>query len=556
MKNTLIINLKRRGDIISTSHLANSLLVTYPDIKITLLVFEEFSDVARNISGISSVETIDRKKILTYEKNKIFSDAFALDEFFTSISEITEQKWDMVINYSNDRVSTHLVSMLEHDNFYGVKFDEYCNVVHSSEWSILFNEILTKEKFSPLSFIDSHRHNLGLAPQTNEIKLKTHEKYNSLAAKNFSKIRTANDEKCKIIGIQLLTSMQSKNISSKSIIRLIDMILENEHYVPVLLCAPSERERSFVSKINAEFNNSLISVESDFNALSSVLANIDLLITPDTVTKHAANAMNTPCLEISLGPAPMFKQGTCGLGDYVLTPNTAYREFTIKNYEERSEELDGLNDVIEAKDIFQVARHMLEQGDENAISLNDGVALYKVSADSLGRRLSFVKGATNAQNEIIRIINRQYLIQHFYNREDTGLYEDIYRFSNPPGSKEIEKWKIEITETSKILLGAIRSIIQVGPGSKGIAKDLILQIDQLISRGEKEGVCSIALKLMKGKIDSLRGTDAEKNLSEIEIYLYELKSDIQKVFNIVKAVESKIKSIRDNEIIESYRAEI
>ena len=144
MKEVLVINLKRNGDIFTTGHIIRSILKKDPNTRISLLVLKEFERAAEALKGISQIYSIDRKKILTFAKNRIFSDGFALDQLNSDLNKVMLKSWDTIFNYSNDRVSTHITTLLKGrtTKHIGIRFNDYCNVEHSNEWSIIFNDVL------------------------------------------------------------------------------------------------------------------------------------------------------------------------------------------------------------------------------------------------------------------------------------------------------------------------------------------------------------------------------------------------------------------------------
>ena len=59
MKSILIVNLRRLGDIYTTSHLINS-LTSSSNCQISTLVYKESEAAAKTIKNITNVYTIDR----------------------------------------------------------------------------------------------------------------------------------------------------------------------------------------------------------------------------------------------------------------------------------------------------------------------------------------------------------------------------------------------------------------------------------------------------------------------------------------------------------------
>ena len=192
--NILFINLKRYGDIFNMGHTIQAIKQDNPECNVSVLVFKEFVKAAQAISGIDEIYTIDREQILTFKKNQIFSDGLALNLFENEIHKLkaNDKHWDIVYNYSNDRVSTHITSLLKESStkHMGIRFNEYCNVEYSNEWAILFNDVLTQLKYSPVSFLDTYNQIASTQIRDEGIPLITKEEYNKTTHINFSEIRS------------------------------------------------------------------------------------------------------------------------------------------------------------------------------------------------------------------------------------------------------------------------------------------------------------------------------------------------------------------------------
>lgn len=548
MRDILIINLKRNGDIFTTGHIIRSLITKYPEIKISMLVLEEFKKASEAMKGIEKVYTIDRKKILTYTKNKIFSDGFALDQFSKDLSEIRSKNWDAVFNYSNDRVSTHITSLLKSKSLkhFGIRFNDTCNVEYSNEWAIVFNDLVPSVKYSPVTFIDAYMHMANLTPNRESYVLRTKQDYNEACAKNFSEIRkiesTGND--IKLVGIQLFSSSAYKNLDREQLVSLIDALYMNTNFFPILLVAPIDEEREFAASINADFNNSLVSVEADFVALNSVIMNLDLLITCDTAIKHVADLSSIPTIEISLGEAPLFKQGTINPESYIITPSVNSREFSKKAVDQ-SENLQTQHMLINTNDIMALVNNILLAETLNGYHFNKGVSVYRVNQDELGMYHVLAHGEVDTIVETERLMSRQYLIKKFTKTEDVSYYRDLQAMN----ISDVEAWstkiKEDITETSKTLLGTLRSLLQLD-NSKAKLKSFVQNLTSLISICESESqFTALPVLRFRARIEALNSSNIESSAREVEALLYELKANIQVQVEIIKSVSDYVRTAKD-----------
>jgi len=550
MKELLIINLKRNGDIFASGHIIRSFIAKYPEIKITLLVLKEFERAALNLKGLCEICTIDRKKILTYKKNKIFSDGFALEEFQKDISHVTNKTWDAVYNLSNDRVSTHLTSLLKNKSstHLGIRFNDTCNIEYSSEWAIVMNDILTSVNYAPVTFTDTYLNMANLKPASDSFVLKTKEEYNKSSAANFSEIRKleANGNDVKLIGIQLTASTDYKSLSRDQLISLIDSLYMSPNFFPILLAAPTEIERNLVSAINSEFNNSLVSVEADFLALNSVLMNLDLLITPDTAVKHLADLTNTPTIELSLGESPLFKQGSLNSDSFIITPLVSNRVFS-KKVVEKDIALQSQNMLISTDDIVALTKHILLAQDISSHDFHPGVSVYSVQNDDLGTRYELAFGSVDQNAETERLMSRQLLLKKFTGSEDLNIYNVL----TLDGTASLENWlsetKTSITEVSKGLLGTLRSLLQID-GSKNKTSLFLKNLTELLSECEIDSqFMAIPLLRFRARIEALNTSDLLESAREMEALIYELKADIQVQVDIVKTTSDYVRKSKDSQ---------
>lgn len=533
MKNILIVNLKRFGDILTTANIVNSYICENPKNKVSLLIFKEFERAAKNIANVDQIYTIDREKFLTLHKNKIFSNAFSLNTLINNLSDIKSTQWDIVFNYSNDRVSTHLCSFLKSntDNTVGISFNKSCSIEYSSEWDIIFNDVLTSYKYAPVNFIDTYHRMANLTKAKRSCVLRTNETHNKSAVTNFGQIRKNSDGTSKkIIGIQITASSERKELEREKLISLIDMIATDERFVPVLLLAPTQLEREKLKSINGEFNNTLISIEADFLALNSVLMNIDLLVTPDTACKHAADLLGTPTIEISLGESPLFKQGVTNEDSLIYTNAIEERFFSIKELNKTKNK-----NSITAKDIFSGIEYLLEGS--SVSELSSGITIYHPVNDKLGTRYSWFAGDINVDAELNRQIGRQFINNFFGMGEDHSIYSDVARFSKESIMSWLNTEKSVLTDFTKDLLGALRSITQDKSGRRG---EFIHNLGILLSYCEYEGMNAIAAIVFRARIEALNTSDIEHSSKEIEGLLYELKGDLQKVHKTFKSFEEFI----------------
>lgn len=522
------------------SHLITSLKNDNPAATISVLVFEEFAKSAHVLNHVANVFTIPRRKIISFHKNDIYSDAWAINQFNNSLEKVTSTKWNQIVNYSNDRTSSYISSYigklqrLSAQQISGVSFNERNMVNYSSQWSTIFNESESIKSNSPYNFNDFLHLSLGLANSEEEDRLKTNSKHNQTAFKNFNQIRKLNQNKTndvQIVGVQLKSSLPSKDIPFEVLVQTIRYLHENNKTIPILLHAPTDEEKELTKRVNEEFDNKLITVESDIIALPSVLINIDLVVTPDTLIKHMADSTDTPSIEVSLGSAPFLLQGSVHPRSLIITESPNRRGYQKDKILSEDNNSDLQNNIESAIDYF------LQSIEE--LNITGRWAAYRPIKDHIGTAYIPVAGDVDYQMEYTRFFSRIYT----YKMINEGKVTDhpFNQSDNPEMSSWVSEQKNIITVVSKQLLNTIRSLHQMNHDTKS-AHFFVDCLDGLLEYCQQDTLIRIPLLMFKAKLNSLTSETKEQNIKEVNTLLFELKNNIQFVNTELASTSENIAS--------------
>ncbi|NOT79446.1 MAG: glycosyltransferase family 9 protein [Bacteriovoracaceae bacterium] len=544
MKKILIINLRKLGDVFSTAHLINS-LSKEGNTHISLLTYKESARAAHCIKNVNEVFEIDRKEIITLKTNKLFSDSFALEQLFKQLEKITNESWDQIINYSNDTVGAYVTSYLRKDSsmITGVHFNDQRNIVTQNDWELVFNDVLPQVRYSPIHFVDCYHKMSGAAPHREGFKVITNPRHNETAFLNFQELRRGhggNENQTKIIGIQLKTADQTKDIPLDTLHKLYELIKKNSEIIPCLLIAPNDEERQIATEFNSHHNDEVIIVEADLNAIASVLLNLDLLVSPDTSIKHIANLTETPVLEISLGYAPFLKQGSYAKDTLVLTDSIINRSFKKNSFSRPT--------LITANDIMATILYSLSITKTVKPRLSEGVTLYQAQLDELGITYNPIAGSIDTSVELQRMASRQLLHQMLDSSSESFTNIDLNKINKNEAQEWINKEKSDVTFVMRDLLGTLRSLLQCAESKKS-TREFIASLDKILSNIDKQTLVQIPSILFKTKIEAINAKTFDENTKEIESLLYKLKSDMQKLLQCLIAIESQLSASKVEDMV-------
>ena len=543
MNKVLFINLRRFGDIFSSAHLASKLKSKFKNIEISILIFKEFESGLKPLPLFKNVHIIDRKKIATLKNNDLFPDYMALEALFYPIQKIRKSEYDTLINLSNDLISTNIISYLNFENntqVKGIYFNKDKNIVFNSNWSIVFNDILTSYPYTPIHFVDCFKNMLNLETTSSAKKItRSQEKYEKIAKNNFhqiKKIKFNDPDSVKIIGLQLKTSSSDKDIPKNVLIELIEKYRNNGNILPVLLTSSSDEEKKYANEINSYFENSLISIESDFLALPSVLNNIDLLVTPDTSVKHIADLNQTKVLEVIYGHAPFLKQGTYNEGNAILVGIDNLNNLNNLNN-------NNISNYPKSGEIYNVSLLCLNYIKIEEFELPNDILFFQSKKDDLGtcyelkNRISY----PNVEKILLSIyISRHLLYSILLNKEPQLYLNDFLIYKVETIQKWIKEQKEDAINLMKDLLDTLKSLINLQRNHNQGA-EFAQNLDKVFQCLNNNSLVSIPALIFRAKIENIGTGSAENNMKIVEGLLYEFKTNIQKILLILDQLSKLLK---------------
>lgn len=526
MSNILILNFNSAHDLTASAYLIGAIKTEAPQTNIELITNKEFEGIANVLSGVSKVHVLDTDLINNIYQNPLYSDAFAVNEFTKVITTLTEVRWDQIINYSNDNISSYLMSALDADQKIGSSINHKGSVICNSDWSLYQNYVASEQRRRPIDKITIRNQMLHLSLKNDYLKLKQDENYSLVAGQNFRKIREMKGSPGTfVIGINLEQSHNADTFNIDTLSDLIEAMEESSDYKPVLLLNGKNYQRSMANELNQRFNNSLISINIDIVALPSVIANLDGIISYSNNTLALADLLETKCIEVK------------STKDKISSPLT----ITPSNY------------IIYAKDEAALSSDILlalneEFGTELPIErMNSANPIYQAVEDDYGPFYTQIRGDLDIESELNYHLGRSFFSEIMGSQRNDSLIAHIKENTDKDILlKYVSVLRTELTNTVKLLLATLRSLKSMR-NSESNLNNFISHLDNLITIGKTKSMVGDIVRLFEGRVENIEANNIDSNIKAIESHLFQLKKELQTLTNylgeLVKEQEATLNQL-------------
>lgn len=521
MKNILILNNGTSHDLIASSHLISSMKKEDSNTNIEVVTFEEHRDLSVVINNVTQFHYLDSKTISSIIENPLYSDAFAINKFTEVISPLAAQKWDEIINYSNDNISAYLMNAIGASEKVGAYINQSGAPKCSDKWSIFQNYVASGVTRQPIDKVTIRNH-MAKTPIHSDIeKIKNNPDYAVVAGQNFSRIRLMKGSPATfIVGINLEAGYDGYGIEMDTYIDIIETLEESNDYKPVLLLNGKNYQRQIANDLNKHFNDNLISINIESIALPAVLSNLDSIISASNDQLAVADAMETRCIELRDFSGKTFTPTIFNPDNYVIYVK---EERTLA-----SDILLGLNE---------------EFGTELPIDFMTSTnPVYKTVNDNFGNFQTQIRGDLNIQQELRYHVERSFFYNCLGYEKNSELIEHIRQNTEKDTLSEyIINLKSELTSTVKILLATLRSLKSVKNSESGL-NSFITYLDNLIAVGKENTIVSSIIRNFEGRVENINANDIDSNIKAIETNLFELKSELQMLTNYMSELATETTS--------------
>ena len=536
-KKVLLINFGDHKSIISSGNLISRISADERFESISLLVFEEYRSSALVLSNLDEILTLDRNSIRTLFNNKIYPKYFSLNMFMEKIERVKNSHFDLVVNYSGDKVASYVSGHLLPDvEICGSYYSAKNNICHTDEWEVV-NEIA--EEIGCLSFDrnDIYAKMMGLKSTGGSGGYVVREKHEKTVEHSLNKLRALNQcgpEVPKIIGVCVGAK---KSMPLRLVVDFLREMRATKEFLPLVVSGTNEEDENVAKLINERFGHSLTLVKVDVVAAPSLLGGLDALICADTHFKCLADLVGTQVVQLSFGGVRM----ESGNNGSVVMATGDNKHFYGG---ERDPAVGKEKTSIKSSDMVRTLAYVLNAGESARLRTDSDVAVYRRKGDGDEAFYEKINDGREGEAALHRVMARNSVMLRFYELSDFDKRLGYLLSHNSADS--LNRWinseRTLIANMMKDVLSVIRLVSQ-SQKDKGKARELVCKLDGLFSYERADSPVRVPIVFLRGSIFSMDQVDLV--LKE----LYKTKNHLRKYALLVEELDDFRRRARPERIM-------
>ncbi len=315
MRQILIINLTRMGDLLQTTPLMAGIKSKYPGSRISLLVNSAFTEVCRGIPCIDDLIEFDMKGYLVRRmegKHSLVENYRILEALVNSINN---REYDLAVNVTHSSVSAVLVSLIRAKEVRGFTISSEGHRVIKHPWVRYFFNVIPNRNYNPFHIVDMYLKIGDVSPVTRGLVYDIFPDDEERADQILAREGIHNEV---LVGLHLGASKDEKAWPVSSYAGLADMICKQLGVKIILFGTSSEALLASEFEKYAETRPVNLVGKTGVGDLASLLKKCSLFISNDTGPLHVATSAGTTVIDISLANVHFMETGPFGEGHYVL----------------------------------------------------------------------------------------------------------------------------------------------------------------------------------------------------------------------------------------------
>ncbi len=316
VKEILIINLTRMGDLLQTTPLMAGLKEKHPDSKITLLANSAFAEICKGIPFIDDLVVFEMKNY----RNRIVEKKYTLVENYRFleglISRINQKEYDLAINVTHSPISAVLISLVRTKEIRGFTIDSEGHRVIKHPWMRYFFNVIPNRNYNPFHLVDIYLKIGGVMSKSKGLFFRVAKEDEEKADLLLRQERVVKEDM--LIGLHLGASKNDKTWPVSSYAALSNLIYKAFRATVLLFGSSNETDLADEFVVSAKVPHLNLVGKTSLGELAAMLKRCTLFITNDTGPLHIATAVGTRVIDISTANVHFMETGPYGDGHYVV----------------------------------------------------------------------------------------------------------------------------------------------------------------------------------------------------------------------------------------------
>ena len=317
MKEILVVNTMRMGDLIQTTPMLAGLKKKWPDARITVLVNSAFKEICKDLPFIDNLIICKKSEFVKmFEKENKYSLVECYRRIEELIDEVNQTEYDLALNLTPSLDSALLTSMFSAREMRGVTVGADGVRVIRHPWQRYFMNVIPSRKYNPFHLCDIMIKTAGIPSSGDGLSLSVSDE-ESAKTRAFLEQFGVNDGDL-LISFQLGASQELRTWPVASFARLGDLLTES--LKARILLTGSNSEEKLGKEFESAFSHKAINLigKTNLREVAALLKRCSILVTNDTGPLHIATAVGTTAIALFLGHACCRETGPYGEDHYVI----------------------------------------------------------------------------------------------------------------------------------------------------------------------------------------------------------------------------------------------
>jgi ADP-heptose:LPS heptosyltransferase len=325
MKQVLIINVTRMGDLIQTGPLLSRLREEWPDVAIDLAVDRSFAQTAALLTGLRQVVSYDFARLLDDCRTQSKSLVRLMQEMTAWAAPLRAARYDRIVNLTFNRQTGLLASYIGAPDIRGITAGPDGSPIVQNPWLSYFTDLHRHRRFNRFNLVDLYA--MGGSGPGDFSPLSVSVPADGQAWADVF-LQSQGQAVRHWIGVQVGASDVMKAWRPEYFGRAMAHLSRHPDVGFVMIGTAGEAESIETAKTTYRASGGAAPMldatgRTTLNQLVGLLSKCRLLLTNDTGPMHLAVGVGTTVIDLSVGHVDLHETGPYGPGHWVIQPDLA-----------------------------------------------------------------------------------------------------------------------------------------------------------------------------------------------------------------------------------------